>query len=212
MPLAPGHHSGGDRPAGHMRGADQGLPHRRPCAGARRRGAGPHGVTTVAANATVATPPSVVQALRPQPAADGDGRLRPTLRPQPRPPPGSPLRPRRRPAALPAPGSTTVTSRGGSGHRGRSAVVTPISRRSEEHTSELQSRQYLVCRLLLEKKKYIPVYSSTFIFSLPLLSLTSFPSFTPPLFFSLISFRYFLSHLICVSPTFSTFPYFTLPF
>src|SRR3712207_7481359 len=29
-----------------------------------------------------------------------------------------------------------------------------ISRRSEEHTSELQSRQYLVCRLLLEKKKH----------------------------------------------------------
>src|SRR3712207_7730929 len=28
-------------------------------------------------------------------------------------------------------------------------------RRSEEHTSELQSRQYLVCRLLLEKKKII---------------------------------------------------------
>src|SRR3712207_8610937 len=28
--------------------------------------------------------------------------------------------------------------------------------RSEEHTSELQSRQYLVCRLLLEKKKYLP--------------------------------------------------------
>src|SRR3712207_7403984 len=33
--------------------------------------------------------------------------------------------------------------------------------RSEEHTSELQSRQYLVCRLLLEKKKnnlYIPIH------------------------------------------------------
>src|SRR3712207_7823778 len=28
--------------------------------------------------------------------------------------------------------------------------------RSEEHTSELQSRQYLVCRLLLEKKKTFP--------------------------------------------------------
>src|SRR3712207_7924434 len=28
-----------------------------------------------------------------------------------------------------------------------------LARRSEEHTSELQSRQYLVCRLLLEKKK-----------------------------------------------------------
>src|SRR3712207_8376051 len=37
--------------------------------------------------------------------------------------------------------------------------------RSEEHTSELQSRQYLVCRLLLEKKKtqalYQTVYTST---------------------------------------------------
>src|SRR3712207_7503665 len=31
-----------------------------------------------------------------------------------------------------------------------------IVARSEEHTSELQSRQYLVCRLLLEKKKLIP--------------------------------------------------------
>src|SRR3712207_7516093 len=30
------------------------------------------------------------------------------------------------------------------------------TRRSEEHTSELQSRQYLVCRLLLEKKKQTP--------------------------------------------------------
>src|SRR3712207_8575624 len=29
----------------------------------------------------------------------------------------------------------------------------PAPARSEEHTSELQSRQYLVCRLLLEKKK-----------------------------------------------------------
>src|SRR3712207_8543566 len=29
----------------------------------------------------------------------------------------------------------------------------PANLRSEEHTSELQSRQYLVCRLLLEKKK-----------------------------------------------------------
>src|SRR5438445_9554567 len=32
-------------------------------------------------------------------------------------------------------------------------TVRPASGRSEEHTSELQSRQYLVCRLLLEKKK-----------------------------------------------------------
>src|SRR3712207_7360775 len=32
--------------------------------------------------------------------------------------------------------------------------------RSEEHTSELQSRQYLVCRLLLEKKKNIRCHAS----------------------------------------------------
>src|SRR5438445_4761978 len=32
-------------------------------------------------------------------------------------------------------------------------TVRPVRMRSEEHTSELQSRQYLVCRLLLEKKK-----------------------------------------------------------
>src|SRR3712207_8006583 len=32
-------------------------------------------------------------------------------------------------------------------------VTRERGRRSEEHTSELQSRQYLVCRLLLEKKK-----------------------------------------------------------
>src|SRR3712207_6990565 len=40
--------------------------------------------------------------------------------------------------------------------------------RSEEHTSELQSRQYLVCRLLLEKKKNLNVPRS--ILSLPLLT------------------------------------------
>src|SRR3712207_7376076 len=48
------------------------------------------------------------------------------------------------------------------GRRGRNSKVTrwPDARstpasppRSEEHTSELQSRQYLVCRLLLEKKR-----------------------------------------------------------
>src|SRR3712207_7829205 len=37
--------------------------------------------------------------------------------------------------------------------RGRASGAWPCRRRSEEHTSELQSRQYLVCRLLLEKKK-----------------------------------------------------------
>src|SRR3712207_8504832 len=37
----------------------------------------------------------------------------------------------------------------------------PKGRRSEEHTSELQSRQYLVCRLLLEKKKKHPEHTLT---------------------------------------------------
>src|SRR3712207_7142136 len=36
---------------------------------------------------------------------------------------------------------------------GRSLNIRIWKPRSEEHTSELQSRQYLVCRLLLEKKK-----------------------------------------------------------
>src|SRR5258707_10570723 len=34
------------------------------------------------------------------------------------------------------------------------------STRSEEHTSELQSRQYLVCRLLLEKKRFGKISAS----------------------------------------------------
>src|SRR5258707_9351322 len=39
-------------------------------------------------------------------------------------------------------------------------AATTSGTRSEEHTSELQSRQYLVCRLLLEKKKNIPPCTS----------------------------------------------------
>src|SRR3712207_8073002 len=37
--------------------------------------------------------------------------------------------------------------------KGKSMEILKLCNRSEEHTSELQSRQYLVCRLLLEKKK-----------------------------------------------------------
>src|SRR3712207_7661266 len=49
--------------------------------------------------------------------------------------------------------------------RGRTVAIPllapdPVVHRSEEHTSELQSRQYLVCRLLLEKKKNITSISS----------------------------------------------------
>src|SRR3712207_8439948 len=39
------------------------------------------------------------------------------------------------------------------------AVLLDQPLRSEEHTSELQSRQYLVCRLLLEKKQMMTSYT-----------------------------------------------------
>src|SRR3712207_8204086 len=45
------------------------------------------------------------------------------------------------------------------GCRHSSVPRSPRGARSEEHTSELQSRQYLVCRLLLEKKKNFPSHS-----------------------------------------------------
>src|SRR3712207_8729764 len=43
----------------------------------------------------------------------------------------------------------------------KSLEALDVAGRSEEHTSELQSRQYLVCRLLLEKKK-ISQYEALF--------------------------------------------------
>src|SRR3712207_8181935 len=49
-----------------------------------------------------------------------------------------------------------------SAHRYARAKAGPSSR-SEEHTSELQSRQYLVCRLLLEKKKTLTQTPSTIV-------------------------------------------------
>src|SRR2546429_4074080 len=63
-------------------------------------------------------------------------------------------------------GSTTITFARGERWTGAVAAIIlsippwfyfelcgPVSARSEEHTSELQSRLHLVCRLLLEKKK-----------------------------------------------------------
>src|SRR3712207_8144088 len=53
----------------------------------------------------------------------------------------------------------------------RLALPPPPGPRSEEHTSELQSRQYLVCRLLLEKKKKVQYLLEDFVFfELPSLS------------------------------------------
>src|SRR3712207_8258803 len=61
--------------------------------------------------------------------------------------PGARARPRRREGPV-------ILRRAPLRRRPRRAVRVRL-RRSEEHTSELQSRQYLVCRLLLEKKKKI---------------------------------------------------------
>src|SRR3712207_8826873 len=44
---------------------------------------------------------------------------------------------------------------------GGGATLAVAPSRSEEHTSEPQSRQYLVCRLLLEKTKDVPVTSKS---------------------------------------------------
>src|SRR3712207_7750361 len=77
--------------------------------------------------------PRAGRAAPPQPG----GRL-PGAAPRGRAPARQPLAPR---GARALAGPRALTARVG------------IDMRSEEHTSELQSRQYLVCRLLLEKKK-----------------------------------------------------------
>src|SRR3712207_7534197 len=55
-------------------------------------------------------------------------------------------------AVLPRPGDAALPAR----DERAEVRAHPRHRRSEEHTSELQSRQYLVCRLLLEKKNISP--------------------------------------------------------
>src|SRR3989442_13570866 len=55
----------------------------------------------------------------------------------------------------PRPFSTSVRSNPVALTRSRTVWGSSWPGRSEEHTSELQSRPHLVCRLLLEKKKYL---------------------------------------------------------
>src|SRR3712207_8911498 len=69
-------------------------------------------------------------------------------------------RPSRRPERIRSRASTTPD------HPEELPTLTPDhmrQSRSEEHTSELQSRQYLVCRLLLEKKKRQEHYTYTWV-------------------------------------------------
>src|SRR3712207_7788612 len=69
----------------------------------------------------------------------------------------------RRPARTPRFAATRSATRRRSRSTARSTSSTARTRRcrSEEHTSELQSRQYLVCRLLLEKKKQLTLSRTT---------------------------------------------------
>src|SRR3712207_8213923 len=60
-------------------------------------------------------------------------------------------REKRRPSRIPTP--PELSGAGRPTPAARADTRRARSGRSEEHTSELQSRQYLVCRLLLEKKK-----------------------------------------------------------
>src|SRR5215813_15621116 len=55
--------------------------------------------------------------------------------------------------ALPVPLPNSFVVKNGSNTFSSNAAGMPVPVRSEEHTSELQSRPHLVCRLLLEKKK-----------------------------------------------------------
>src|SRR3712207_7833094 len=89
---------------------------------------------------------------------------------------------------------TTLFRSAGSSKRARGMnALKPISRtpraasnskcaRSEEHTSELQSRQYLVCRLLLEKKIYHYHFPLIFFLFVPL-------SLLPPCPYHVLSLR-----------------------
>src|SRR2546422_6891766 len=61
--------------------------------------------------------------------------------------------PPRRPAIIPACRAAATPEGAPDGNVSEVQAQDPEERRSEEHTSELQSRLHLVCRLLLEKKK-----------------------------------------------------------
>src|SRR3712207_7207807 len=74
-----------------------------------------------------------------------------------------------------------------------------VSGRSEEHTSELQSRQYLVCRLLLEKKKQnvLHLLFPSFYFSLA--ALLSFTLLRSPALASVSTFPFLYSSPLTIS-------------
>src|SRR3712207_7287679 len=89
--------------------------------------------------------------------------------------------------------------RPGEGPHGPRADRPQLRDRSEEHTSELQSRQYLVCRLLLEKNKNNHILSSIthkYCHTLPShLYLSLIHTYSPNLLYPHFSYLYLISHL-----------------
>src|SRR2546429_5302729 len=63
-------------------------------------------------------------------------------------------------ARLPRAAAVRVLAPSGERHQG-DPLAPRLCARSEEHTSELQSRLHLVCRLLLEKKKKLTIHYKT---------------------------------------------------
>src|SRR3712207_7043310 len=57
-----------------------------------------------------------------------------------------------------SPNFTSRARKSGPAERSKGRRTSSLTTRSEEHTSELQSRQYLVCRLLLEKKNHNDIH------------------------------------------------------
>src|SRR5436305_3366353 len=83
-----------------------------------------------------------------------------------------------------------------------SSRATRYVQRSEEHTSDLQSRPHLVCRLLLEKKKTCPTFRN------------AFPEFNPLDQQAILWILYretALAQIINNKNVFSTDPFFTYP-
>src|SRR5437879_10504989 len=62
----------------------------------------------------------------------------------------------------------------------REDLAAPAPQRSEEHTSELQSPMYLVCRLLLEKKKEARIHTHSIRFSASQCRQTTLTMTLPP--------------------------------
>src|SRR5690625_6290247 len=88
----------------------------------------------------------------PNPKAGPQRRNQPKLT-HPRPPRGCPSPPARMQKLRRGPLFRFSRAPNSTTRKASSAPVAAESERSEEHTSELQSRGHLVCRLLLEKKK-----------------------------------------------------------